>query len=103
MAETIYSIRRTDGQLMFGEMTFAIVGDANDWSAAEDDAYDSGCSVTYELVEMTVTVRRTRTLPVCATAHCNDVAQFWGLCETHAFEDDPDTAREMIAARNSTP
>lgn len=98
-SETMYAIRRTDGELIHGEWSFAIVDGPNDWSAAEDDAEGNGSPATYELVEMTVKVRRVRTLPMCAASACNHVGEFWGLCVKHAREDDPETLDEMLAAR----
>lgn len=96
--EKIYAIRRTDGELIHGEWSFAIVDGKRDWSVAEDDAESNGHPATYELVEMTVKVLRTRTLPMCSE-DCNRVAEFWGLCEKHAREDDEETVDEMLAAR----
>lgn len=98
MTEVMYAIRRADGEPIFGEWAFAIVGGPTDWAAAEDDAEGNGHPATYELVEMKMTVVRTRTLPMCAEV-CNRVAEYWGLCEMHALEDDPDTVAEMKAER----
>ena len=97
--ETMYAIRRKDGEPLYGEWSFAIVSGPDDWDAADADAEDSTFAVTYELVEMTVKTVRTRTLPVCAVSACNHVAEFWCLCEQHAREDDSETLEEMLAAR----
>ena len=96
--ETMYAIRRKDGEPLYGEWSFAIVSGPDDWDAADADAEDSTFAVTYELVEMTVKTVRTRTLPVCAE-RCDKPAEFWGLCEEHAREDDEETLNEGLAAR----
>ena len=97
--ETMYAIRRTDGEPIHGEWSFVIVDGPNDWTAAEDDAAGNGHPATYELVEMTVKTRRVRTLPMCVEPRCNHVGEFWGLCEKHAREDDEETLEELLAAR----
>ena len=96
--ETMYAIRRADGEPIYDEWSFAIVNGPTDWDVALDDAEANGGPATYELVEMTVKTLRVRTLPMCAEK-CDQVAEFWGLCEKHAREDDEETLNEVLAAR----
>jgi hypothetical protein len=97
--ETMYAIRRTDGGLIYGEWAFIIVDGPDDWDVAEVDAGDDHAVVTYEMVRMTQEVVGTRTLPECAE-RCGKPVEFWGLCEEHAREDDPETLAEMLAERS---
>lgn len=61
--ETIYAIRRLDGELMFGEYGWVATDGPNDWDPAQEE--ESGPT-------------------------CDGPAQYWGLCEAHAREDDPE-------------
>lgn len=91
MSETIYAIRRADGEPMFGEFSFATTTGPDDWDPATDDSDGAEDGTVYELVEMPVKVLGTKTLPTCKDCPRKypQPAEFWGLCETHAREDDP--------------
>ena len=41
------------------------------------------------MLRMTVEVVARRTLPECSEVDCATPAEFWGLCEPPAHEDDP--------------
>lgn len=86
MSEVMYFIRRKDGGDI-GDYHFVGV-EEGDWSPAEDyaDFYDDE-PLEFEMVKATLEVVETRTLPQCR--ECDAPAEFWGLCETHAREDDP--------------
>lgn len=61
--ETIYAVRRTDNELIYGEFSYLEVGGPGDWSAFEDDIEFDDPVVTYEMVKMTVEVLERRSLP----------------------------------------
>jgi hypothetical protein len=87
MAETIYGIRRTDGRLIAGEYAIAFTDDP-DWAPAEQDADYADYGTEYEMLELSVKVIGRQTLPLCHD--CDAPARHWGLCLTHAKEDDPE-------------
>lgn len=91
MTEVLYAVRRQDGDLL-GDYSFVMVGAPTDWAPAEDDADCAEDAGVYEMVKMTVEVIGTRTLPLCK--ECDQPAKFWGLCEPHAREDDPESFTE---------
>ena len=79
--ETIYVIRRADGEMM-GDFSHLIVAGPHDWEPAEAE-YDYGAPVTYEMLKMDAEVVEVRTLPRCKEG-CGAVGTFWGLCQRHA-------------------
>jgi hypothetical protein len=93
--ETLYALRRTDNELIYGEFSYLCVSGPDDWGPVDDDLDDL---VTYEMIKMTVEVVRTRTLPECRE-RCGEPGEFWGLCEEHAREDDPETMDAVLAER----
>lgn len=86
--EVMYAVRRADGGLMDGDYTFIGVSGPNDWAPVED--WDGDAEGEFEMVRMTVEIVARRTLPECSEGGCTVPAEFWGLCERHAREDDPD-------------
>ena len=92
--ETFYAIRRADGGLIYGEYGWMGTDGPTDWTAVEDGDE----SAEYEMLRMTAEVAGRRTFPVCAE-RCDKPAEFWGLCEEHAREDDEETLNEGLAAR----
>ena len=94
----MYAIRRADGEPM-GDYSHLIVAGPHDWEPAEADSDYADEPITYELVKMDVEVVECRTLPRCKEG-CGAVGTFWGLCQRHAEEDDPETVREMLAERD---
>ncbi len=87
MVETMYAIRRTDGELIWDEYAFMTVAGPDDWAPVEDDYADE--AVEYEMVRTEVYPVARRMLPSCKDG-CGEPARYWGLCEKHAREDDPD-------------
>lgn len=102
MSETMYAIRRTDGELIYDEYAFLGTSGPDDWLDIEEDADHGYPPVEYEMVKMSVEVVSRRTVPTCKDCprEFPQPAEFWGLCETHAREDDPETLDEMLAARS---
>lgn len=93
--EVIHAIRRTDGELVFGEYSFLVVAGESDWTPAEDDTEWANDPTEYEMVRMTVEVVERRTFPSCR--ECDQPAAHWGLCEHHAREDDPEAFADATA------
>lgn len=87
--ETIYAIRRTDGEPIYDDFSFLIADGPDDWSAAEDIAEADDVAGEFEMVAMDVQVVATKTLPTCNEG-CGEPAVYWGLCRAHAEKDDPD-------------
>lgn len=92
-AEELYAVRRADGELM-GDFLFWIAQDARDWDAANLDSEYEGNVTTYEMVHALLEVVDVRRYPRCS--QCDEPAPFWGLCETHARQDDPETLEEAL-------
>ena len=93
MTEVMYAIRRADGEPL-GDYTFMIT-EPNDWEVAELDCEYTDEPIVYEMVRMTLEVVERRALPRCSESGCTDIAEFWGLCELHAAEDDPETLEDI--------
>ena len=90
--ESFYSIRRTDGELIYGEYAWMSADGPDDWTIAIEGGDDE--ATEYEIVRMVVEPVAKRTLPECREAGCTVPAAFWGLCEPHAREDDPSAFEE---------
>jgi hypothetical protein len=101
MSEAFYAIRRTDGEPIWGDFGWITASGPDDWEAAELDSEYADDATEYELVRMTVEPVAVRAYPRCRESGCDVPAAFWGLCEPHAREDDPETVAEILAARVS--
>lgn len=87
--DTMTTYRRADGEPLDGDLV--------EWSTSRD--YLDWCEFEEptEIVEevWTLQSRRTFTLPTCSEHSCDEAAKFWGLCERHAREDDPEHFAEV--------
>lgn len=85
-ATTMTTYKRADGEMIAGE--YGWVTEMESVAAEAEDAEES-----IEFVEevWTLQSRRTFIFPVCGADGCQEAIQFWGLCEKHAREDDPDS------------
>jgi hypothetical protein len=92
--EVLYVIRRADGEPLYGDYSHVIVSDENDWTPAEEDGEEA--ATVYEMVRMIAEVVDRRTLPLCREHGCADLAAYWGLCEPHARDDDPEYFADYI-------
>lgn len=75
--------KRADGEPIAGEYAFV-----TDREYVEDEAYYAEGPVEFVEQVWELVGERRFTLPKCA--QCDEVATYWGLCEKHAREDDPD-------------
>lgn len=78
--DTMTTYRRADGEDIW---------DGVMWTSSLDgwtEDLDEPTEIIEEVWQITST--RIFTLPHCC--QCDEVAAFWGLCRTHAEEDDPD-------------
>ena len=83
--EPFVTYRLTSGDPIMGEFSFMTSLDG--WTEDLDEAT--------EIVEEVWVLKSSRifTLPTCA--ECDEPATYWGLCETHARIDDPESFAEM--------
>ena len=96
MSEVLYVIRRADGEPIYGDYSHVIVADETDWTPAEDEAEGDGSSAVYEMVRMVAEVVERRTLPRCRSCEVPNPAAYWGLCEPHARDDDPEYFADYV-------
>lgn len=78
-AETMVTYKMADGSSVAGEFGWVSSLDYFD----EDDEPSDVVEEVWSLVSR-------RTITVGPKCHCGEVAIFWGLCEKHAREDDPE-------------
>lgn len=93
-AEVMYVCRRVDGTPVGDTWAHFVVSGPNDWSQANDEAVEWSDPAEYEIVRFVGEVVARKTLPTCDTHGCDEPAAHWGLCETHAREDDPEYFEE---------
>lgn len=93
--ESFYAIRRTDGEMIYGEYTWLACDGPDDWTVAIEGDEDE--AIEWEIVRMIVEPVARRTLPECRESNCTTPAAYWGLCEPHAREDDPSAFDEEPA------
>lgn len=81
--ERMTTYKRADGELMCGEW-----GWVTEMDSVEAEAYDAIEPI--EFIEEVWVRQSVRTFKLPTCNQCDEDAEYWGLCEKHAREDDPE-------------
>ena len=80
---TLTTYKLANGDLWADEYSF--VTDLDGWTDDPEEAFN-----VIEEVWVRQSMRIIHIAPKCRDFRCDEDAEFWGLCEAHAREDDPE-------------